>query len=343
METSITNAKKAYSKIGFSYGGMFIAQELLILLIMFVFKLVAGKLMDDGVATILDMVLRFALFYPLIMLLVKNVPAFEIPKKKLGVGRLIACLIIAYTIIYLGGLLGAAINSIAGKITGLGGVNPIADVIIGMSPVVQFVTVVILAPVFEELLFRKFLIDRVVNYGEVAAVLMSGFMFGLFHANLIQFVYATLLGLFFAYIYIRTGNIIYTILMHAFANGINTLLSMGLKNTVDLNEMMSYLNNGDVEGYTQFVNDNLAGFGLVTMFGFIIIGLVIAGIILMIVNRKKVVFEHHAEEIEKGKRFGAAVLNPGMIFYILFYVVMIIAVQLGSGIFGPIARLLGLV
>lgn len=37
------------------------------------------------------------------------------------------------------------------------------------------------------LLFRKFLLDRVVDYGEAVAVILSGVMFGLYHANLSQF------------------------------------------------------------------------------------------------------------------------------------------------------------
>ena len=58
------------------------------------------------------------------------------------------------------------------------------------------------APVVEEFIFRKFLIDRVYRYGEWVAILTSGLMFGLFHENLAQFFFATLIGCFFAFFYI---------------------------------------------------------------------------------------------------------------------------------------------
>ena len=45
-------------------------------------------------------------------------------------------------------------------------------------------------------------------------MLFSGLMFGLFHGNLNQFVYAFVLGLCFGFIYVKTGNIRYTIGLH---------------------------------------------------------------------------------------------------------------------------------
>ena len=69
----------------------------------------------------------------------------------------------------------------------------------------------VLAPVFEELVFRKVLVDHVLPFGEWPAILFSGITFGLFHGNLTQFFYAALLGMVLAYVYIRTGNILYSI------------------------------------------------------------------------------------------------------------------------------------
>jgi ABC-type sugar transport system permease subunit len=91
--------------------------------------------------------------------------------------------------------------------------------------------------------------------------------------------------------------------------------------------MQGYLLNGDTEGYTKFVQENmmaLAGVAMVGMFVFIAI---IVGLILAIVLRKKFVFEHHEEEIEKGKRFKTAVLNPGMILYMIYWIGTVILTQ----------------
>jgi membrane protease YdiL (CAAX protease family) len=186
-------------------------------------------------------------------LLIKRIPRFDIPKKNMKISTFIGCACVTYTIMYLSNLIGIFINSSIGKITGKGGVNPIIDLFGEMSVGTQILAVVILAPIFEELLFRKFLLDRVANYGEAVAVILSGVMFGLYHGNLSQFVYATTLGCFFAFVYLKTGKIIYTILLHIILNGMATFIMGGLFKGVNISEMMGYINNGDMDSYTQFV------------------------------------------------------------------------------------------
>ena len=94
------------------------------------------------------------------------------------------------------------------------------------------------APVFEELIFRKVLIDRTVKYGEYISIVMSGVMFGLLHGNFSQFFFATFVGMLFAYVYIRTGRIRYTIFLHMAVNlssalVLQTLLQKLLQATQD--------------------------------------------------------------------------------------------------------------
>ena len=43
-----------------------------------------------------------------------------------------------------------------------------------LNPWVTFIIAVLIAPTAEELLFRKLLTERIVKYGELAAVLASG-------------------------------------------------------------------------------------------------------------------------------------------------------------------------
>ena len=242
---------------------------------------------------------------------------------------------------YLTNITALIVNASIGKMTGRGGTNPIVNALGNMSPVLQVLVVVILAPIFEELIFRKFLLDRVSRYGEVSAMLLSGFMFGLFHGNLVQFMYASMLGFFFAFIYMRTGRIIYTMILHAIVNGTSTFMTIIMFGDLDLSEMVNYLNNGDMEGYMQFVQNNMATFARAGLIGFAIILIVIIGVILMIVLRKKFRFEHHEGELEKGKSFVTIVGNTGMIVYIIFWVAEIVLTQFGTGLSQLLDRLVG--
>ena len=110
---------------------------------------------------------------------------------------------------------------------------------------------------------------------------------------------------------------------------------------LDLSEMVNYLNNGDMEGYMQFVQNNMATFARAGLIGFAIILIVIVGVILMIVLRKKFKFEHHEGELEKGNRFLTVVGNVGMIVYIIFWVLEIVLTQYGVGLSQLLDRLVG--
>ena len=141
--------------------------------------------------------------------------------------------------------------------------------------------------------------------------------------------YTAIVGCFFAFVYLKTGRIIYPILLHAILNGASTFITGGLFKKVNVGEMMGYLNNGDMEGYMQFIQENSAALAGVGLAGILIIAVVVTGIIFMIVNRKKLVFIRHEGQIEKGRRFSTVILNVGMIVYVVFFVSMATCIQLG--------------
>ena len=93
------------------------------------------------------------------------------------------------------------------------------------SPVwMTFFATCICAPLGEELLFRKLLIDRTRRYGDLPSILLSGILFGLFHGNLFQFFYAAMVGMVMAYIYTRTGKYLLCVAMHSLLNLLGGIL-----------------------------------------------------------------------------------------------------------------------
>ena len=82
----------------------------------------------------------------------------------------------------------------------------------------------ICAPLGEELIFRKLLIDRTRRYGDWTAILLSGLLFGLFHGNLFQFFYAALVGMILAYVYTRSGSYRWCVAMHAAINFMGSIV-----------------------------------------------------------------------------------------------------------------------
>ena len=102
------------------------------------------------------------------------------------------------------------------------------------------ITVGILAPIAEEILFRGLVFKRLQDYtGNGWAVLISGLLFGIYHENMIQFVYAGLLGFAFAMLMCRTDSLKVVITAHAAAN-LWSLLGKSLVNALAATHVMAY-------------------------------------------------------------------------------------------------------
>ena len=87
-----------------------------------------------------------------------------------------------------------------------------------------FLFVVVLAPVCEELIFRKLLLQPLRQGGDMFAVMVSALIFGAYHGNFDQFPYAFVVGLLYGILAVRSSSMLPTLLLH-FIN--NLLVSAG--------------------------------------------------------------------------------------------------------------------
>ena len=109
----------------------------------------------------------------------------------------------------------------------------------------MFLTTVIGAPLVEELIYRNMSINNLrKTVSPVIAILISSIVFGVAHGNLLQAIYAGLLGGVFGFLFVRTDSIYPSLIGHAVFNGIGFLFSyIGelLENSAeDSPEMMTY-------------------------------------------------------------------------------------------------------
>ena len=89
----------------------------------------------------------------------------------------------------------------------------------GKSMFFLIVCMGIIAPLAEEIVFRWLIYLRLRDYMRMgAAAVISGLIFGIYHGNLVQAVYASLLGIVFAYILDISGCLWSSVLLHMGAN-----------------------------------------------------------------------------------------------------------------------------
>lgn len=231
------------------------------------------------------------------------------PKPAFTFGTWMLLLVIALGFMYIGSLIGNAIMAILSLVTGFDYANGL-NTLIGESPI--WMTVIgtcICAPLGEEFIFRKLLIDRTRAHGDLISILFSGFLFGLFHANLFQFFYAFFLGVILAYIYTRTGNLWWCVGMHA---------AMNLLGGVVMPQLQSLLPTDPTAQFTPF--QLILNMGL----SLYIYGAIIAAIVLLIVLWKKIKLSAGPLPAVKGAR-AASVLNPGMILALVVMTLSLLA------------------
>lgn len=88
----------------------------------------------------------------------------------------------------------------------------------------NMVSICILAPTIEELMFRKLLMEPLRPFGDTVAILYSGIAFGLLHMDIQQITYTIAAGIFLGYIMVRTNNIWYCVLQHFLFNASSFIL-----------------------------------------------------------------------------------------------------------------------
>ncbi len=219
-------------------------------------------------------------------------------KPRFTVGQFFILLFLGFGCMYIGNIIGSTLMSILSAITGHDYQSGLESMVSESPMWMTFLGTCICAPIGEELLFRKLLIDRARRFGDAPAILLSGFFFGIFHGNFFQFFYAFLIGIILAYIYTRTGKLWICSLMHAIVN---------LFGGIIMPELAGLLPTDPTESLTRlqsYVNLFLAVW---------IYGLIILAIVLTITRWKRMVLSKGSTPLPEQNAVKNMLLNPGMI------------------------------
>ncbi|MBQ7131871.1 MAG: CPBP family intramembrane metalloprotease [Oscillospiraceae bacterium] len=161
------------------------------------------------------------------------------------------------------------------------------------ATIVICVYTVVIAPFAEELFFRGFMLNAASKVSSIFAMVLSSFLFGLYHMNIPQFVMAFLLGMLLSYVTLKADSIIPAIVIHSLNNCISMSLSILSEYNASLGEMVS----------------------VIVVYGLAIIGL----ICLINISTKEALPENTVYDKYRGARiaFTCAPLNIAVIILII--------------------------
>lgn len=240
--------------------------------------------------------------FPVFYFMIKGLPEGEKREdKKLGVWEIVKFCFISYSLMYIFNFLTNIFIILISIFKGSEVVNPLQNIIEGSSLILTLIFVGILSPIIEEMMFRGIMLNKLRRYGDKVAIVTTALLFGLFHANFSQFFYATVLGLIFAYVTLKTGTIKYSIILHIFVNMMGSFIIP--------------LIIGD--------GSNLVAYGCVL---FLVLLISIVGLVLLIKDRKNISLLDGEVKLEKGTAFKTIWINLGMVLFTVICLVSMIAV-----------------
>lgn len=324
MMYDLRPARRVFSRIGFALSAILVIATVLQLVVFLVPELIWGE--DNWMNTsswgmwIGSFLPLYAVAIPLGVLIMKGAPAYKVEEHKLPAKAFLVIVPVCFCLMYGGNLIGTVLSML---LSGGTAENALVDYAMDTNPL-KILVIVILAPLLEEYVCRKQIIDRTLVYGEKTAVLLSALAFGLLHQNLFQFFYAFALGLVFAYLYTRTGRLRYPVLLHSIINFMGSVVAPWILSLLDPEALLSLDPNASTEELVALMGQILPGLLVYFLYAFLLFGLSIAGLVLLLVNRKKLMWRWTAGQLPRGTEAKTVYGNAGMVVYTVLCLAMMV-------------------
>lgn len=311
--------KKHFSRIGFGYA-LFSVITLAVSLIIQALVLYLNR--DFYYSTLfLNMLTPIALYVfalPVLLIVISGCDAKVPQKRRMGFGEWMLFLIASFGFMYIGSLIGNTVMEFLSRLVGYDYGNALESIIDEENLWVTAIFTVIVAPIGEEFVFRKLIIDRTQKYGPLVSIGLSGLMFGLMHGNFYQFFYCFALGIILGYMYYTTGKLYLTIAIHAAVNFIGSVVSSLL---TPISDALLAVDPEDPTAMLEIITEQpvaMLGFLVFTVF---VYAAMACAVIFPLAFRKKLASRLLPGEIFIPRRHVAqiVILNGGIIAMLIVY------------------------
>lgn len=158
------------------------------------------------------------------------------------------------------------------------------------------ISVTIIPPIVEELLFRGMVLQGLRKFGDTFAIVVSAMLFGLYHGNFVQMVFAFIAGLVMGLVVVRTGSIWTSIMIHC----INNSIAFGIEMT------QRYAGDAVANSVNAIVMGLLIALGAISL------------LYLLVKDRHFFRNEPSNPLLPLSSKMGAAFANPGGVAVLIF-------------------------
>ncbi len=309
------DARRYFSRIGLATAALIVVNVAIQMLLATLVATVAPSFYHNPILqNLLSFIPLYLAGFPIFLLILKPLPAVEPLDTPMGSKKWFGGLCVSFAVMTVGNYLSQSLILWLDLLLGRSLENPVESSTVGTAWWVNLIFIAILAPILEEIFFRKLLCRHLLPLGEGYAIVLSAAIFGLAHGNFFQFFYAFGLGCVFALVYIKTGKIIYTILYHAAINLLGGVLAPWIIEKLDMEGLMSVMET--IANSTTPDPSLLAPYAmplaLLLVYDVIIYGFAIAGTVLFLRARKQISLDAGLLPPPRKGRVANVFLNVGV-------------------------------
>lgn len=244
----------------------------------------------DAFQTVSGLVALYVVGLGVFTFVIHKIPTQKSEKKKISLQTVFLCFLLQFTAL-LATMLVMMISTALG-------VNSASTDINATSGNMLF-RLLLFNPVMEEFVFRKLFADKLLQYGERFYILASAFCFAIVHGvalGIPQVVYTFILGMIWSYLVVKTGDIKLAVIMHALSNLFGSVITQALLG----------------------VSEVATG-----MYSMMLMILGIVGLVLFLINKKKIVLDGDAGLFKKAV-IKDVFTNKGIWFYTALTVIVMV-------------------
>lgn len=177
-----------------------------------------------------------AIFLPFIILTLTTYPNGQnnpLPFKKNSFAKIITAIVICMGATYIAQIIASILQSV----TTLAPPN-LPHNFATINIIAEIFAVAIIPGIVEEIVFRGIILGMFRKFGDRFAIFISALLFGLLHMNLIQFIFAFIIGLMFGFITVKLNSLLPAMVAHILNNLLSTLISLHLLNSIEYSSIM---------------------------------------------------------------------------------------------------------
>lgn len=317
--TDESGTRAHFSRIGLGYALFSVITFAVTLIIATVVRLVNPEFYNSNL--FLNLLTPLALYVfalPVLLIVLSRCEAKAPQKRRMGFGEWILFLIASFGFMYIGSIIGNTVMSSLSELVGYDYSNALSSIIDDENLIITIIFAVIIAPIGEEFVFRKLIIDRTQKYGPLISIGLSGLMFGIMHSNFYQFFYCFALGIILGYIYYTTGKLYLTIAIHAVVNFVGGVIPSLFTFIIDA---LLAADPEDPSAMLEIVMENPLTFVGLIIFELFVYAAMACAVIFPLVFRKKLKGKLLPGEvcIPRQKLIPTVILNGGVIAMFVVY------------------------